>query len=765
MNFLHIGLAELIYYGEKNKMAMRFCPNCSSLLRLLQGRSRSDIQFECPKCELFFPDESSLSKGSIPEIKSIVLEPFPPKIPQVKGSGAKGEKVESIIPSWRKDGSVTTPMHDENRVQIDKGMLNSLFPYSNIREGQRQFMDHCKLAFKRGMNLAAYAPTGIGKTVASLVPAIEEGLKQGKTILFLTSKQSQHKMAIDTIRRIVGASPNHLNKLIKRSPNRSHIRENSRSKGHTLIAVDIISKQDMCPRDFASEHHAVFNEFCKMEKKTRTCPYLKSENLHVYGTIEEGILHVEELAQLAKSAMMCPHAAALEVARYAHVIICDYNYLFSDISERMLEKLNLVHDDILAILDEAHNLPDRIRNHMKGDITLNRFSDALSELQEEDQQLYRYVRDIRKKVADMFSDMKENDEEKLSKNDFIHKVQSILDSTLDRKLTFEGLYKRLIEIGEKRIEEKHTSSSLLVIGEFFKVWASDITGTIRFASTKGSEMISYRLLDPSIISRSIFNKLHSSVLMSGTLFPPRTYADMLGLTPGRTVLKEYKSPFPLENRKVFVLKEVSTLYKERTPKMFSLITDNIYQASESFSGNVAVFFPSYHLLQDIAFELAERGPSKQLIVEEKGMDKVEKERMFKRLSRLQYMGGGILLGVQGGSLSEGVDYPGDLLQMVIVVGVPLAPPSIEVKHLISYYRQLFGVSKGYMYSYIYPALSRVLQSAGRCIRDENDRGVVVLMDRRFAKSQYGKHFPIDFNLEFSTDYISKIKDFFKSANE
>ena len=649
---------------------------------------------------------------------------------------------------------------NESKTSSSKPPLGyPLFPFGKIRGGQIDFLNDCKKAFHKGMHLVAYAPTGIGKTVASLVPALEEAIKQKKTILFLTSKQSQHKMAVDTLRSIYHKSP-YLLELLKRTQPRESLSENSHSGAVNLVVVDIISKQDMCPRGFAREYHAVFNEFCKMEKKMKKCPYISGKRTDVYRKIEEEILHVEELKEIAIADMMCPHMAALAVARYAHVIICDYNYLFSDIAASMLEKMDLEPDDIIAIVDEAHNLPDRIRSHLSGDITLNRMRDAMSELQEVDPQLHHFVKQMKDVFANIFSSIGEDREKIVPKEKLINDVEAILQGTLDGPMSIKELYRRLIEEGEKRLEAGKGTTTILHLGEFLQTWSKNQPGTVRFGTTKGKTSLCYRLLDPSTISGPVFSGLHSAVLMSGTLFPPRMYADILGLGFERTVLREYRSPFPLENRPIYIVEDVTTLYKKRGPDMYRKMADTVSEASQTFQGNLAVFFPSYALLQEIEIELSENWLPKQLVIEERSMKKADKERLFQKLERLQYMGGGILLGVQGGSLSEGTDYPDDLLKMVMVVGIPLAPPSLEVELLIAYYKKMFGQSKGYKYSYLFPALSRVLQAAGRCIRSEEDRGVVILMDRRFAQSSFNMHFPKDFQIKKSDDIMNEITDFF-----
>ncbi|MDP6155604.1 MAG: helicase C-terminal domain-containing protein [Candidatus Thermoplasmatota archaeon] len=715
-------------------MSVKFCKKCKQLLPPRTVR--------CPRC--------GERNGGIPEITRKSLSSIVRASPHRESRGPFALEPQRKIEKMKKLAE-TAP---------SKPPLGyPLFPFGNIRGGQIDFLNDCKKAFNQGMHLVAYAPTGIGKTVASLVPALEEAIKQKKTILFLTSKQSQHKMAVDTLRSIYHRSP-YLLELLKKTPPRDALRENAHSGAVNLIVVDIISKQDMCPRSFAREYHAVFNEFCKMEKKIKKCPYIKGKKTNVYRNIEEEILHVDELKEMAVSHMMCPHMAALAVAKYAHVVICDYNYLFSDIADVMLEKMDLELDDIIAIVDEAHNLPDRIRSHLSGDITLNRMRDAMSELQEVDPQLHHFVKQMKDVFANIFSTIGEGREKIVPKKKLLNDVEAILQGTLDGPMDVKKFYDRLIVEGEKRLEAGKGTSTILHLGEFLQTWSKDQPGTVRFGSTKGKTSLCYRLLDPSTISGPVFSGLHSAVLMSGTLFPPRMYGDVLGLGFERTVLREYRSPFPRENRPIYIVDEVTTLYRKRGPDMYRKMADTITEASGTFPGNLAVFFPSYALLQEIEIELSDKWLPKQLVIEERSMKKAEKERLFQKLERLRYMGGGILLGVQGGSLSEGTDYPDGLLKMVIVVGIPLAPPSLEVELLISYYKKLFGQSKGYKYSYLFPALSRVLQAAGRCIRSEEDRGVVILMDRRFGQSNFNTHFPKDFQVRKSHDMMNEIKLFF-----
>jgi DNA excision repair protein ERCC-2 len=196
--------------------------------------------------------------------------------------------------------------------------------------------------------------------------------------------------------------------------------------------------------------------------------------------------------------------------------------------------------------------------------------------------------------------------------------------------------------------------------------------------------------------------------------------------------------------------------------MFQAYANRIAEASKHVKGNVAVFFPSYGLLHEVLGRLDNIYLTKRLLIEKQGLRKEEKEGLIEELRSLKEGEGGILMGVQGGSLSEGIDYEDNLLSAVFVVGLPLSPPSIETEALKEYYMQKFSAEKGYHYSYIYPAINKVMQAAGRCIRSEEDKGVIILMDERFKQSRYAKCFPKDFKFNTSDNINAQLKQFFRT---
>jgi len=648
-------------------------------------------------------------------------------------------KYETYCPSCRKakDFERFTPTNEFKDLKRWKKSRTGipLFPYESIREGQRQFVSDVTEAIRQKKTLLAYAPTGIGKTVGVLVPAIEHSLETGKKVLFLTSKQSQHRIAIETIR------------LIKAR------------YGTKVTAVDIVSKQDMCPRDISHEYHVIFNALCRLEQANKTCRYHNREVKGLDKHIRNNILHVDELKELAANTGVCPHKAAVEAGKKANVIICDYNYVFySHVAETMLKMLETELKDCILIVDEAHNLPDRIRIHNSKDLTANMIDEAMSEARK-DKLIVRQLANIRNGLKKLLKTVPDGGEKLIRQEDFIGIVESSISQTLDGSCDLQGLIKRLMVIGDKKLEDGNTSACF-DLSRFIEGFMVEHPSMIRVISRKDKSRIFFRLLDPSMISQPIFETAEASILMSGTLFPTKMYADVLGLGTKDSILGQYRSPFPPENRPVYAITDVNTLYRQRGKDMYRKIARYIKSVSEEIPGNIAVFFPSYNIQWEVLQAIEEMGSGKELLVEARKSGKAEKEQMLRRLRKLQMMGGGMLLGVLAGSLSEGIDYKDNLLSCVMVAGVPLAPPSLEQRELEKYYDKKFGLGKGKEYGYTSPAMNNVLQAMGRPIRSGTDRAMVILMDLRYGDARYQNYFPNDLVINRFDDLKAELRKFY-----
>jgi len=614
--------------------------------------------------------------------------------------------------------------------------MNLLFPFPEIRNGQKELMQDVENVLESGRTLIAHAPTGIGKTAAVLAPALDYALKNNKTVLFLTSKQSQHRIVIDTLR------------LIK-----------EKNKKINFSVVDIISKQAMCPRDIAKEHYVLFNELCIHGQKTKTCRYFRSDK-NTVNKILENIMHVEELKKLCEENILCPYKAAIEAIAETDVVICDYNYVFTDILETILEKMHCSLKDIILIIDEAHNIPDRIRDNLSGELTLSMIEDAAKEIKHIDQKLYRHLTDIERFFGNFVKDLPKNTEVNVSREDITEGVLGVLQEIIGGCTNYTEFVGELkdatVNLVEKdKTHEKKEDSAIESVAEFFDKWDT-ILPCSRILSNNITPKISFKLLDPSVMSESIISNTHTTIMMSGTLYPVEMYADILGAK--NPLLKEYISPFPLKNRLVLITKKLTTLYAMRSESMYKEIAEKISKIHDAVNGNIAVFFPSYDFMESIYGKFDDINKT-EIILEKRGMSKTDKNELY---DKLKGNSSKILMGVQAGSLSEGVDYKNNILKAVIIVGLPLSPPKLEVKNLREHYIKKFDREKGELYGYIYPAISKVLQAAGRGIRSEKDVGVIILMDYRFAYSRYRKCLPPDYEIQITDEPEKLCKEFYES---
>jgi len=266
----------------------------------------------------------------------------------------------------------------------------------------------------------------------------------------------------------------------------------------------------------------------------------------------------------------------------------------------------------------------------------------------------------------------------------------------------------------------------------------------------------YRCLDPQIMSRDINESCHSVILMSGTLNPVDMYRDILGFTP-ETPCLTFDSPFPHENKLNLIVPLTTTKYDRRTKEEFAHMARILAEITNTIKGNCAIFFPSYAIRESV-YEFYSSLAKKTCFVEDSEMSKEEKAAFLNRFKAYASTGA-VLLAAISGSFGEGIDLPGDLLQGVIIVGLPLSTPTLETKRLIDYYDVKFG--KGWEYGYVNPAFQKTIQGAGRCIRTETDTGVIVFLDERYGLPNYYKNFPKDWKMKITKDYVRRINEFYE----
>jgi len=270
------------------------------------------------------------------------------------------------------------------------------------------------------------------------------------------------------------------------------------------------------------------------------------------------------------------------------------------------------------------------------------------------------------------------------------------------------------------------------------------------SSSKFDLSLNIKLIDPSILTKSILENTHSTILMSATLNPLEMNKNILGIEKAEEV--DLESPFEKKNHLVLIDKEISTKYSDRCDNLYKKIAEKI-ETILSFEKNTIIFFPSYKFLEDVISKININFISGKILKEVRHMSKENKEKFIDHFKKSSY-NKVVLFGVLGGSFSEGLDLPNEFLEVVVVIGLPLAPIDIVIKSNIQYFENKF--KNGEDYGYLNPAMTKMIQAAGRCIRSEKDKGVIILMDNRYLYPKYKKFIPNHFNLKTSLNLKNEL---------
>ena len=656
------------------------------------------------------------------------------------------------------------------------------FAHESPRESQKDMIADGINALKDGHFLLAAAPTGLGKTAAALASALKvanlysTGSETPK-ILFLTGRQSQHRIVVDTIREI----------------NRRMSQEFSKMR-----LVDIIGREGMCKI---------------IDKSTGKCNcepgVTESERRSLRSDLEDYIhsepRHVDQILKYAERNGVCAWATARDVARSTNIIVCDYNHVFVEgVREASLPVMGVDLGNTILVVDEAHNLPDRIRSGLERRITQKVFQRAHADCQEYKEELEKKedaldipesralgeARKLEKQISALKSDpglrkwfevkqlennKSKGDDIRIDTQDFLDVVSSAVQGIIEddsedpisRVLTMISRLLAVVVAEDEDLEEEANENQCTKLAEILEIcvrYRNDSALALVFDEIIGEPRVTTHLLDPGVVSGPIFEQSPGSILMSGTLFPPEMYVDILRVPENRSICKSYPSGFPLGNRPVMIASDVTTKYSERERSMSSIL-EHIKSVIENTEGNVAIFAPSYSMLDTIYDHFKDNWNSKtgRLIKEEQRMSKRGVEGLISRLYQYKDMGGSALFGVLSGKLSEGVDYSDNVLSALVCVGLPLPPPSARQDALLEYYTKKFDRDRAWKYASLQPAVNSILQALGRPIRKKEDRAIIVLLEKRLLENRVSRCMPDMQKMQTSNPSrtAERVKSFFQ----
>lgn len=586
----------------------------------------------------------------------------------------------------------------ENWRTVRNASLMALkFPHDNYRKGQRELAVAAYKTIKTKQKLFAEAPTGTGKTVSTLFPTLKAiGEESGERVFYLTAKTITRQVAEDAMVAFNDA-------------------------GAEAKSVTLTAKDKICFLDETT---------CNPDQ----CPYANG----YYDRINEGLWDLlnhenqitrEVIETYAKKHTLCPFELSLDVSLWCDVIIGDYNYLFDPTVylRRFFEEEK--NEDNIFLIDEAHNLVNRSREMYSAELSYRGAKNVYTIVPKEFKKLRRRINKLLKEF-DKIQELSNEDSW-----DYHHqKVPAESLITAGYQLS-EVIQEWLAEYPEHAIQETilpfyFDLLHFLKISEFY-----DDHYETTVEKTYHDFVIKEFCIDPSLFLEQSLDKGRSSLLFSASFSPLSYYQETLG---GKESLAyRLPSPFPEENQQVLIANYIETTYRKREESSPRLV-ETINQFISGKKGNYFVFFPSYQYLDQTAAVFKERYPEVRLLIQETVMNETERETFLANF-KIDPAETLVAFCVLGGIFSEGIDLKGTRLIGSMIVGVGLPQMNHEQELIKEYYNEKDNL--GFAYAYQLPGMNKVLQAAGRVIRDTTDEGIVVLADRRFATTNYRQLFP------------------------
>jgi DNA excision repair protein ERCC-2 len=568
-----------------------------------------------------------------------------------------------------------------------------------------------------GRPMLIQAPTGLGKTVGVLYPVLKEALRRGQRVVYVAPKNSQHAVAEDAVSRFQEA-------------------------GSAVKSLTITAKGKIC---FKNE------PLCNPDY----CEYARDYYAKVY---DHGILAIlarkrglkaRTFRDLGEQYRVCPFELQFDGAKEADIVICDYNYVFAPRSAtgRITDAGICQGGKPNLVIDEAHNLPSRAMEYYSpvlSTVVLERMRDEIRKVPS----LFRCeAEELLDGCIRVVASCRSGESPGPLRIDppiahFIEqdgRLRAFLSRYLDSDVEIQ---KQDVILRLSFYWSEFTESLEYVVDpdrdEFFMTWHPH----------PGGGMVRITCCDASAMLKSCYDDYGEVVGFSATLKPFDYYTRLSGLDPERVKNAEFAAPFPKELRKLLIIPQISTKYAQRE-RNYARIADAVHRITALRRGNYFVFLPSFEFLERVA-ALFQPAEGFTVLRQERNMSASRVEAVLDTLRARDIPT--IVFAVQGGSFSEGMDYSGEMVIGAFVIGPPLPNYDLEREEMRKYYQRQYGA--GFDYAYTIPAMAKAVQAAGRVIRSETDRGLIVLMDGRFMEPGYSRSMPVDWFESDVTELVS-----------
>jgi DNA excision repair protein ERCC-2 len=619
----------------------------------------------------------------------------------------------------------TKRMVGRNKVQ--KG---SLLPrHYEVRTEQIEFVQEATKALRSKEVFVGSAPCGVGKSLASLLAVLPQ-LNDNRLIVCFRTRSQLH----------------------------IYLKE-MRALSRNLSVVSFFSKQDMCPmKARGGVPYIDFFEECKRMKdncESSTKPYCRFYRSILKGKREvdelamecaRRILAPEESVDLMSHRGFCAYEALKRVLPRVNVFLGTYHYVFDPkIRESMLKSFGTDLSKVFLIVDEAHNLPTFARELQSDRLTEGTVERALKETEIFEHETLGSI----KEYLNVLKEEMFQHAQKTLKSEELRRLnpQQVSDLFLARN-GVSGLEaaRMLQEYGEHVKEKRLETGSDRILSynyrlgsfmeSFFKNIDSKYMQLIR--KDQGDRVdLEIRCFDGREIVDPVLREARGAILMSGFLSPPTVYRDLMLYESEKARLKEFDPPFPQKNRLILAAKDVSSEFKKRTETMLEKWKDYVEAISRAIQGNLAVFFTSYGLMHKVASLIR---TDRRIIIEDQNTKRNEV------IDKLRSKSNNVLYGVMGAKLSEGMDYPENVLKCVVTVGLPYATWDVYQESLVRYLDQQFP-GNGRSYAYLTPAILRLVQACGRVHRSARDVGCIVILDERVTQPYIKQQLPAYYQKE------------------
>ena len=571
------------------------------------------------------------------------------------------------------------------------------FPYQAYRPGQRDMAVAVYKAIRDNDRLYVQSPTGVGKTIAALFPAVK-ALGQGLAarIFYLTAKTPGRTVAEKAL-------------------------EDMRSVGLQFRSVTLTAKEKIC--------------FCPpVNCDPEVCVFARGYFDKLKSALNEMDRHQAftrpVIEQIARQYEICPFEFSLDLALWVDCIICDYNYAF-DPRVYLHRFFDFGTESYVFLIDEAHNLPDRAREMYSAELDKKTVLNLQRSLKPHLPALAKKLGAINTVLLEMRKVCQAEDRDALVEYELPENLIKVIRE-FSQKAEDWLVLNQAAEFRQELLEFYFACSNYLRTAEYFD------TFYVSYFERQGQSDLKAKIfcLDPAPMLAAPLERSRSSIFFSATLLPIDYFMKLLTGDADHS-RRIFQSPFPDENVCLLIHNQISTKYAQRADS-YAAIAEAIEAVCSTHVGNYLVYFPSYAYLSAVLELLKERLPENQLLVQDRSMTEAERDAFLSRFSA-NNQEALVGLAVMGGIFGEGIDLVGERLIGVVVVGVGVPQLGLERDLIKAYFDRQAG--NGFAYAYQYPGFNRVQQATGRVIRTETDRGIIVLIDERFSHARYRHLFP------------------------